>query len=28
LKHATTAKAKVAKVRGELINHCHGRLGT
>jgi len=28
LKLATTTKTKVAKVRGELINHWHGRLGT
>jgi len=28
LKHATITKAKVAKVRGEPINHCHCRLGT
>jgi len=28
LKLVTTAKTKVAKLRGELINHSHGRLGT
>jgi len=28
LKLATTTKTKLAKVRDEPINHCHGRLGT
>jgi len=28
LKLATTTKIKVTKVRGEPINHWHGRLGT
>jgi len=28
LKLATITKTKAAKVRGELIKHWHGRLGT